>query len=63
MKMLTLAMILEYVQNEKKNKRATIVVAPSSLTLNWLAEAKKFTPELKVEVIKGTAAERRRRIK
>ena len=57
-----LTMILEYVENSKDNKRATIVVAPSSLTLNWLAEAKKFTPELKVEVIKGTALERKRRI-
>ena len=58
-----LTMILEYVQNNEKDKRATIVVAPSSLTLNWFAEAKKFTPELRVEVIRGTAAERKRRIK
>ena len=57
-----LSVILDYSQSEKDNKRATLVVAPSSLTLNWLAEVKKFAPELKTLVIRGTATERQNRI-
>ena len=43
-------------------KRASLVVSPSSLTLNWENEAKKFTEDLKVLVIRGTLAERKRKI-
>lgn len=39
------------------------MISPSSLTLNWLSEAQKFVPKLKVQVIQGTATERKRRIK
>ena len=45
-----------------KTKRASLVISPSSLTLNWQNEAKKFAPDLKVQVIQGTAAERKRKI-
>lgn len=55
-----LAIILDYAN--KKEHRASLVISPSSLTLNWLNEAKKFTPELKVQVIQGTAIERKRQI-
>ncbi|MCI8384135.1 MAG: DEAD/DEAH box helicase [Clostridia bacterium] len=44
------------------NKRASLVVSPSSLTLNWQNEAKKFAGELKTLVIRGTLAERKRQI-
>lgn len=47
---------------EEKKRKASIVVAPSSLALNWESEAKKFTPNMKVLVIKGTAEERKNRI-
>ncbi len=58
-----LALILEYIENtDKENKKPSIVISPSSLTLNWLNEAKKFTPDLKVQVIRGTAFERKRQI-
>ena len=36
----------------------SIVICPASLSLNWESEAQKFTPELLVSVITGTAAER-----
>lgn len=57
-----LSVILYYVQNEE-NPKPTIVVCPSSLTLNWENEAKKFTPELSQVVIHGNANERKRKIK
>ena len=54
-----LSIILDYVQNEKQRK-AALVVSPSSLTLNWLNEAKKFAPDLNVCVVRGTANERKK---
>ncbi len=44
--------------DEQEKKRASIVICPSSLTLNWQNEAQKFTNRLKTLVIKGNAKER-----
>ena len=57
-----LAVILDYVQNEKKTK-PSIVVCPSSLSLNWQNEIKKFTPDLTSLVIHGNADERKKQLK
>ena len=57
-----LSVILEYVQNNSES-RTSIVVAPSSLALNWFNETKKFAPKLKVMVINGDAIERKEKIK
>lgn len=57
-----LSVILSYVQNEE-NPKPTIVVCPSSLTLNWQNETKKFTPDLTTIVIHGNSSERKRQIK
>ena len=72
-----LSVIVDYVQNEQEkedmipgqeqlivsnSKRASLVVSPSSLTLNWQNEAKKFAGELKTLVIRGTLSERKRQI-
>ena len=55
-----LSVILSYIEaTDKENRKTSIVVSPSSLALNWLAEAKKFAPQLNVKVISGTANERR----
>ena len=56
-----LSVILSYIE-ESNDSKTSIVVSPSSLTLNWLNEAKKFAPNLKVQVIRGTSAERKRLI-
>lgn len=58
-----LTVILSYIEKSKENKKTSIVISPSSLALNWLGEAKKFTPNLKVKVVSGTASERKQIIK
>ena len=58
-----LSVILDYVQNTKKEERRTsIVVSPSSLALNWQNEAEKFAEDLQTLVISGTLAERKQKI-
>ena len=58
-----LSIILDYVQNTKKEERKTsIVISPSSLALNWQNEANKFAGELQTVVINGTLAERKKKI-
>ncbi len=59
-----LAIILKYVEStDKKDRRPTLVVCPSSLSLNWKEEANKFTPTLKTKVISGNLEERTKAIK
>ena len=53
-----LAIILAYVK--EANRKTSIVISPSSLALNWLQEASKFAPCLRVRVVSGTANERRK---
>ncbi len=48
---------------QKETKRASLVVSPSSLTLNWQNEANKFAKDLKILVIRGTLSERKRQIR
>lgn len=58
-----LSVIVDYVEEPKEERRATLVVSPSSLTLNWQNEAIKFARELKTLVIRGSLTERKRQIK
>ena len=54
-----IAIILAYKeQNKVGDVKPSIVVCPSSVTLNWKNEIEKFAPNLKTEVLKGTAKER-----
>jgi len=57
-----LSILLAYVEEEKENRKTSIVVCPSSLSLNWQAEVNKFTDKLKALVIHGTARERKEQI-
>lgn len=52
-----LSVIVDYAHNV--GERASLVVSPSSLTLNWLNEVNKFTENLKSCVIRGTLSERK----
>ncbi len=60
-----LSVIVDYVQNTQniEQKKASLVVSPSSLTLNWQNEAEKFTKGLKTLVIRGSLTERKRKIR
>lgn len=40
-------------KEEGRLKKASLIVAPTSLVVNWFEEAKRFTPELKVLVFHG----------
>ena len=55
-----LSVIVDYIENQ--GTKASLVVCPSSLTLNWKNEAAKFTNGLKTLVIKGTLFERKKQI-
>ena len=59
------SVILSYIENCEKNAiepKASLVICPSSLTLNWYNEIKKFAPSLKVMLINGNAQERKNKI-
>jgi superfamily II DNA or RNA helicase len=49
----TLAHLL-YEKEQGRMEQATLIVAPTSLVGNWLAEAKRFTPALKVLTYHGS---------
>ena len=54
-----LAVIMSYVEKTPKEElKPILVVCPSSLSLNWKEEAKKFTPSLKTLVISGDSKAR-----
>ena len=61
-----LFVIVDYIEKTrigKEIKRTSLVVSPSSLTLNWQNEANKFAKDLKILVIRGTLSERKKQIR
>ena len=56
-----LAIIQSYLE-EKRNPQPSMVVCPSSLSLNWKNEINKFAPTIKTLVIHGSAEERKKQI-
>ena len=54
-----ISILLDYKQNTDDN-RASIVISPSSLALNWKNEIEKFAPDLKIKVVSGTISERKK---
>lgn len=57
-----IAVILSYIQ-KNENSKPSIIVCPSSLSLNWQNEINKFAPEMKELVIRGNMAERKAQIR
>ena len=55
------SVILSYVESSE-NPKTSLVICPSSLTLNWYNEIKKFAPALKILLINGNAQERKSKI-
>lgn len=56
-----ISVILSYIENTE-NPKPSIVVCPSSLSLNWKNEIEKFAPTLKVIVVNGSLTERSKKI-
>ena len=56
----TLQVLALLTVTKEQDRRPSLVVCPKTLTLNWAAEVKKFTPGLSVRVIDGTTEERER---
>lgn len=50
----TLAHIQAEVSSRRTEKKPSLVIAPTSVVGNWLAEAEKFTPKLKVLLLNGS---------
>ena len=60
-KWLKILVVLSYIE-ENKNPKPSMVVCPSSLSLNWKNEIKKFAPNISTLVINGTVEERKTQI-
>lgn len=56
---------LAFIQSElpeiRRRKAPVLIVAPSSLTYNWLSEFEKFTPDIKAVIVDGTKTKRTKR--
>ena len=64
----TIAVLLaKKIENEGNanvdNECPSLIVCPASLVYNWGEELKKYAPKLKVALISGSAAERKKQIK
>ncbi|SDC77334.1 SNF2-related protein [Geotoga petraea] len=49
--------IIQKFKEEKKLKKPSLVVCPTSVIVNWKREANKFTPDLDVEIYHGSKRE------
>ena len=54
----TLQVLALLADSKKNGGKTSLVVCPASLVYNWLAEIKRFTPELKAAAVAGSQAER-----
>lgn len=50
--------LLQKVKEQSEVHQTSLLVMPTSLIDNWISEAKKFTPKLKVHVFTGAAREK-----
>lgn len=59
----SIAFLLSELPDIRQSGLPALIVAPASLTYNWLNELKKFTPEIKAVIADGTLTERGRILK
>lgn len=52
--------VIAFLSSREERKHPSLVICPASLILNWGEEFAKFAPDLKVSLIYGNAAERKR---
>ena len=50
--------VIALLQSTREAGRTSLVVAPTSLTYNWLSELRRFAPELSAVILSGTAVQR-----
>ena len=50
--------VIALLQTTRQAGRTSLVVAPTSLTYNWLSEIRRFAPELSAVILNGTAQQR-----
>ncbi len=50
--------VIALMQTAQEKGRTSLVVAPTSLTYNWLSEIRRFAPDLSAAVLNGTAQQR-----
>ena len=61
-KTLQVIALLAWASSKQDDRRPSIVVAPTSLVYNWMAEIGRFAPHLRVMVSEGTQAQRSQQI-
>ena len=54
-----ITVMLNYINNNL-DRKTSIVITPSSLSLNWKNEIEKFAPKINVKVIRGNVEERKK---
>ena len=52
--------VIALLRATRESGRTSLIVAPTSLTYNWLSEINRFAPEMSAAVISGTTAQRAR---
>lgn len=52
--------VIALLQATREARRTSLIVAPTSLTYNWLSEINRFAPGMSAAVISGTVAQRER---
>ena len=50
--------MIALLQSSREKGRTSLVVAPTSLTYNWLSEIRRFAPDLSTVILNGTAQQR-----
>ena len=50
--------VIALLRATRRPDRTSLIIAPTSLTYNWLSELNRFAPELSATVVSGTAAQR-----